>query len=57
MQNKDNDKGNEDWLSIVEEKRIEKFIVEMHMPSVVMYKSWTILLVFIDKGFEERNLK
>jgi hypothetical protein len=38
MQNKDNDKGNEDWLSIVEEKRIEKFIVEMDMPSVLLCK-------------------
>jgi hypothetical protein len=39
MQNKDNDKGNEDWLSIVEEKRIEKFIVEMHMSSVLLCKN------------------
>jgi hypothetical protein len=29
MQNKDNNKGNDEWLSIVEEKRMEKFIVEI----------------------------
>ncbi|KAK2388858.1 heat shock 70 kDa protein [Trifolium repens] len=39
MQNKDNDKGNEDCLSIIEEKRIEKIIVEMHMPSVLLCKN------------------
>jgi hypothetical protein len=38
MQNKDNDKGNEDWLSIVEEKRIEKCIVEMHLSSFLLCK-------------------
>jgi hypothetical protein len=29
MQNKDNNKGNDEWLSIVEGKRMEKFIVEI----------------------------
>jgi hypothetical protein len=36
MQNKDNNKRNDDWLSIVEEKRMEKFIVEKHVISFVV---------------------
>jgi hypothetical protein len=39
MQNKDNDKGNEDCLSIIEENIIEKIIVEMHMPSVLLCRN------------------
>jgi hypothetical protein len=38
MQNKDNNKGNDEWLSIVEEKRMEKFIIEMHLALVLLCK-------------------
>jgi hypothetical protein len=36
MQNKDNNKANDDWLSIVEEKRMDKCIVELRDASSVL---------------------